>query len=196
MPTTLQFHRLLSIFAHTRTYLVTFNPFSSIHQTTTWPPFQHPPLSILVFSFLYGRSAIDHLLGFHPTTPLSANFTSIFRFSCMRMPNLVITTHLGLPSPSTFDWPNIPPTCWPQCHSLLLSPLFYQFLLISHPIRLSVCPSTQHICPPIHQLHLDSICPSNTSPSTSACLGLEPTHSPVCPGSVPSAVHLLSPLGH
>src|SRR5258708_6712657 len=166
--------------------------------THTRSGYHHPPLSIWVFSLSYGPSAITHLLGFHPTTLLSANFinfSSIFRFSCTHAPDLVITTHPGLPSPSTFDWPNIPPTCWPQCHSLLLSPLFYQFLLISHPIRLSVCPSTQHICPPIHQLHLDSICPSNTSPSTSACLGLEPTHSPVCPGSVPSAVHLLSPLG-
>src|SRR5258707_2634226 len=58
-----------------------------------------------------------------------------------------------------------------------------------------VHPSVQHIHPPIHQLCLDSICLSDTSPSTSTCLGLEPTHPPVCPGSVPSAVHLSSPLG-
>ncbi len=89
----------------------------------------------------YGPSAITHLLGFHPTTPLSANFinfSSIFRFSHMHAPDLVITTHPGLPSPSTIDWPNIPPTCWPQCHSLLHSPSFYQFLLISHPIHPSI----------------------------------------------------------
>ena len=148
----------------------------------------------------YGPSAITHLLGFHPTTPLSANFinfSSIFRFSHMHAPDLVITTHPGLPSPSTIDWPNIPPTCWPQCQSLLHSPSCYQILLISHPICLSVHPSIHptHIHPPIHQLRPDSICLSDTSPSTSACLGLEPTHSPVCPGSVPSAVHLSSPLG-
>src|SRR5258707_13455646 len=125
-----------------------------------WPP--TPPSSIWAIFSSYCPSAITY-----PPIPIqqlhfSSNFidfSPIFRFSRTHAPNLVITTHLGLPSPSTIDWPNIPPTRWPQCHSLLLSPLFYQFLLISHPIRpsvrLSVCTSFRHISahPSIHLTH-------------------------------------------
>src|SRR5260221_10474896 len=143
--------------------------------------YHHPPLSIWVFSLSYGPSAITHLLGFHPTTLLSANFinfSSIFRFSCTHAPDLVITTHPGLPSPSTFDWPNIPPTCWPQCHSLLLSPLFLS-IFIDITSNLPICPPSpsglQPTLPGLHALLNPSVCPS-------AYLGLVPSLSVVTTG--------------
>ncbi len=153
------------------------------------------------------------------------DFSPNFRFSRTRTPNLVITTHPGLPSPSTIDWPNIPPTRWPQCHSLLLSPLFYQFLLISHPIRpsvrLSVCPSVRHISAHLFtnsvqtpSVHLTQFCPHLPvwawSPLTHPSVHhLHLDSDQLCPGSVPSSIHpsahrpiwdlspvcLLSPLG-
>src|SRR5258705_10330835 len=110
--------------------------------THTRSGYHHPPLSIWVFSLSYGPSAITHLLGFHPTTPLSANFinfSSIFPFLHTHAPNLFITTHPGLPSPSTIDWPKIPPTSWPQCHSLLHSPSFLS-ILIDITSNLPICP--------------------------------------------------------
>src|SRR5258708_32029406 len=65
------------------------------------------------------------------------------------MPDLVLTTHPGLPSPSTIDWPNIPPTCWPQCHSLLHSPSFLS-IFIDITSNLPIHPSNTYppICPP------------------------------------------------
>src|SRR5258708_34349668 len=82
-----------------------------------------------------------------PTHQFPSNFidfSSIFRFSRTHMPDLVITTHLGLPSSSTIDWPNIPPTCWPQCHSLLHSPSFLS-IFIDITSNLPICLSNTYL---------------------------------------------------
>ena len=113
-----------------------------VHEhTLLWPP--SPPSSIWAISH---RMAPVPL----PTHQFPSNnsifhqnfidFSSIFRFSHMHVPDLVITTHPGLLSPSTIDWPNIPPTCWPQCHSLLHSPSFLSIsidITSNLPIHLS-----------------------------------------------------------
>src|SRR5258705_86974 len=84
---------------------------------------------------------------FHQTLLI---FHQVFDFSRTCTPDLVITTHPGLPSPPTIDWPPIPPTCWP---SATFCPTPHRFLSISHPIHLSVhlfvCQPT-HFSIPIH----------------------------------------------
>src|SRR5258708_10488599 len=161
----------------------------------------HPPLSIWVISLLYGPSAITHLPVFHPTTLLFHQLHQIFEFSHMHTPDLVITTHLGLPSPPTIDWPPIPPTCWP---SATFCPTPHRLLSISHPICLSVhlfvCQPT-HFSIPIHlaptppsiSVHLQlcphpSICPSTKS--TWAPCPLLSIHLPVhLSGACPQSIH-------
>src|SRR5258708_22675302 len=122
------------------------------------------------------------------------NFIKFSSFSCTCAPDLVITTHPGLPSPPTIDWPPIPPTCWP---SATLCPTPHRFLSISHPIHLSI---HLFVCQPTHLL--TTICLA-ANPSTpvphSACLGLEPTpiHPPTLSGFHPhlSICHPPNPPG-
>src|SRR5258708_19807932 len=68
---------------------------------------------------------------FHQTLLI---FHQVFDFSRTCVPDLVITTHPGLPSPPTIDCPPIPPTSWP---SPTFCPTPHRFLSISHPIFLS-----------------------------------------------------------
>src|SRR5258708_25320225 len=92
---------------------------------------------------------------FHQTLSI---FHQVFDFSHTRMPDLVITTHLGLPSPPTIDWPSIPPTCWP---SATFCPTPHRFLSISHPIRLSV---RLFVCQPTHLSNLIRLAPTSNPP--------------------------------
>src|SRR5260221_14189829 len=64
----------------------------------------------------------------------SAFFTNFIKFSSFSRPCapvVVSTTHPGLPSPPTINWPPIPPACWP---STTFRPTSHRFLSISHPI--------------------------------------------------------------
>src|SRR5258708_26720466 len=80
---------------------------------------------------------------FHQTLLI---FHQVFDFSRTCVPDLVITTHPGLPSPPTIDWPPIPPTCWPSATFCPTPHRFYRFHTQS--VCLSTCLSAN---PPTFQ---------------------------------------------
>src|SRR5260221_1842315 len=104
----------------------------------------------------------------------------------MCTPVVVSTTHPGLPSPPTIDWPPIPPAYWP---SATFWPTSHRFLLISHPIRSVWVWQTPHWTPStcLHSMHSSIHLSIHPSIHLSGPI-LSGLHALLCP-SVPSSVH-------
>src|SRR5258708_6233025 len=114
------------------------------------------------------------------------NFIKFSSFSHMCTPVVVSTTHPGLPSPPTIDWPPIPPAYWP---SATFWPTSHRFLLISHPIRSVWVWQTPHWTPStcLHSMHSSIHLSIHPSIHLSGPI-LSGLHALLCP-SVPISVH-------